>query len=125
MGSILDAGRGQTACRFTAVSKCAGELLISDYLDAWQARRSPFLTDGQVAEAADLHPSTWVHEESVIRCHLKPTFGTLRLGELTTSACKDFRKALQDKKLSGKQRPISSASCTRRWPMPWTTASSP
>lgn len=80
----------------------AKHVLIGDYLDAWQKRRSPFLPDGTVAEAADLHPSTWVHEESVIRCHLKPVFGTLRLDELTPSRCKDFRKALQDKQLSGK-----------------------
>ena len=43
-----------------------------------------------------------MHEESVIRCHLKPAFGTLHLDELTPSKCKDLRKALQDKHLSGK-----------------------
>ncbi len=80
----------------------AKQRLIGDYLDAWQKRRSPFLPDGTVAQAADLHPSTWVHEESVIRCHLKPAFGTLRLDELTPTKCKDFRKAMQDDELSGK-----------------------
>jgi len=80
----------------------AKQLLIGDYLDTWQKHRSPFLPDGTVAEAADLHPSTWVHEESVIRCHLKPAFGALHLDELTPTRCKDFRKALQDKQLSGK-----------------------
>jgi hypothetical protein len=67
----------------------AKQQLIADYLDAWQKRRSPFLPDGTVAQAADLHPSTWVHEESVIRCHLKPSFGNLRLDELTPTKCKD------------------------------------
>ena len=38
----------------------AKQQLIGDYLDAWQKRRSPFLPDGTVAQAADLHPSTWV-----------------------------------------------------------------
>ena len=102
------------------------KLLIADYLDAWQKRRSPFLPGGRVAEGADLHPSTWVHEESVIRVHLKKAFGTLHLDELTASTCKDFRKALQDKKLSGKtagnilgvlrspSRASGSRQCSRR-----------
>ena len=42
-----------------------------------------------------------MHEESVIPCHLKPAFGAMRLDELTPTKCKDFRKAMQDKELSG------------------------
>ena len=76
--------------------------LVGDYLDDWHKRRSPFLPDGKVADGADLHPSTWMHDESVIRCHLKPAFGELRLNQLTTARCKDFRKKLQDDELSGK-----------------------
>jgi len=76
--------------------------LISEYLDEWHKRRSPFLPDGSVASGADLHPSTWMHDESIIRCHLKPVFGSLRLDELASGHCKDFRKALQDKGRSGK-----------------------
>jgi integrase len=87
---------------YPEITQRRGALRIGEYLDAWQERRSPFLPDGSVAEAAELHPSTWVHDESVIRCHLKPEFGSLRLDQLTASACKDFRKRLQDKKLSGK-----------------------
>ncbi|MFQ5745492.1 MAG: Arm DNA-binding domain-containing protein, partial [Acidobacteriota bacterium] len=49
--------------------------LVRDYLDAWHKRRSPFLPDGKVAHGADIHPSTWMHDESVIRVHLKPAFG--------------------------------------------------
>lgn len=76
--------------------------LVGDYLDDWHKRRSPFLPDGKVADGADLHPSTWMHDESVIRCHLKPAFGDPRLNQLTTARCKDFRKKLQDDELSGK-----------------------
>ena len=42
------------------------------------------------------------HDESVIRCHLKSAFGELRLNQLTTARCKDFRKKHQDDELSGK-----------------------
>ncbi len=77
-------------------------LLIGDYLETWHKRRSPFLADGTVAIGADLHPSTWMHDESIIRCHLKPIFGALRLGELTPKHCKEFRKELPDKGRSGK-----------------------
>lgn len=62
--------------------------LVGDYLDDWHKRRSPFLPDGKVADGADLHPSTWMHDESVIRCHLKPAFGELRLNQLTTARSK-------------------------------------
>ena len=80
----------------------AKKVRVGDYLDAWHKQRSPFLPDGTVAQSADLHPSTWMHDESVIRFHLKPAFGDLRIDELTPIRCKDFRKSLQDKKLSGK-----------------------
>jgi integrase len=75
---------------------------LGDYLTDWHKRRSPFRADGTVASGADLHPSTWIHDESIIRCHLVPAFGALRLDELTPARCKDFRKALQDGGRSGK-----------------------
>jgi len=59
-----------------------------------------------------------MHDESVIRCHLKPAFGELRLNQLTTARCKDFRKKLQDDELSGKTAGNILAFCTRRWPTP-------
>ena len=77
-------------------------LSVGEYLDTWHRRRSPFLSDGSVANGADLHPSTWMHDESIIRRHLKPAFAALGLDELKPSHCKDLRKALQDKGLSGK-----------------------
>ena len=80
----------------------SSERLVARYLTEWHKRRSPFRRDGSVAEGADLHPSTWIHDESIIRYHLVPAFGKLRLDELTSAHCKDFRKALQDKGRSGK-----------------------
>jgi integrase len=77
-------------------------LLVGEYLDRWHKRRSPFLPDGSVAAGADLHPSTWMLDESIIRCHLKPAFGAIRLDGLTPAHCKDFRKTLQDRGKSGK-----------------------
>src|SRR5208337_363550 len=44
--------------------------LLGEYLDEWHKRRSPFLADGSVASGADLHPSTWMLDESIVRCHL-------------------------------------------------------
>ncbi|MGO9450604.1 MAG: Arm DNA-binding domain-containing protein [Candidatus Binataceae bacterium] len=79
-----------------------GRRVLGGYLDEWHQRRSPFLPNGTVASNADLHPSTWMLEESIIRCHLKPSFGALRVSELMSSHCKEYRKALQDKELSGK-----------------------
>ncbi len=72
------------------------------YLRSWHERRSPFLPDGSVAEGADLHPSTWIHDESIIRCHLEPAVGAIPLHELRPRRLKEFRKELQDKGLSGK-----------------------
>ena len=80
----------------------ASDPSIAQYLTAWHQRRSPFRRDGTVAPGADLHPSTWIHDESVIRCHLAPAFGTLRLTHLTWAHCKSFRKELQDGGCSGK-----------------------
>jgi hypothetical protein len=84
------------------VRRDSSELSVAQYLNAWHQQRSPFRPDGTVAAGADLHPSTWIHDESVIRCHLAPAFGTLRLTYLTWAHCKGFRKELQDGGRSGK-----------------------
>jgi integrase len=83
-------------------AKDPGRVTLGDYLEAWHKQRSPFLQDGSVAKGADLHPSTWIYEESIIRCHLTLTFGTLCLDDLKPAHCKELRKALQDKGRSGK-----------------------
>lgn len=45
----------------------SNKMLVTQYLTEWHKRRSPFRRDGSVAEGADLHPSTWIHDESIIR----------------------------------------------------------
>jgi hypothetical protein len=52
--------------------------LVAEYLMEWHKRRSPFRPDGTVADGADLHPSTWIHNESIIRYHLVRLSGIFR-----------------------------------------------
>jgi integrase len=76
-------------------------LSVGDYLKRWHARRSPFRPDGSVVQEAELHPSTWMHDGSVLK-RLTPALGALQLGDLTVGRCRDYRKALQDEGLTGK-----------------------
>ncbi len=75
---------------------------FADYITQWHKRRSPFLSDGTVGEDAELHPSTWIHDESVIRRHFIPAFGPLRLDEIDVTRCREFRRSLIDAGLGGK-----------------------
>ena len=72
------------------------------YIASWHKRRSPFLADGSVGIDTELHPSTWIHDESLIRRHFIPAFGPLRLDEIDVPRCREFRRALVDAGLSGK-----------------------
>ena len=72
------------------------------YIASWHKRRSPFLPDGSVGIDTELHPSTWIHDESLIRRHFIPAFGPLRLDEIDVPRCREFRRALVDAGLSGK-----------------------
>jgi integrase len=73
-----------------------------DYITKWHKRRSPFLRDGSVGTDAELHPSPWIHDESVIRRHFVPSFGPLRLDEIDVTRCREFRRSLIDAGLGGK-----------------------
>ena len=75
---------------------------FGDYIRHWHKRRSPFLGDGSIGADAELHPSTWIHDESVIRRHFIPAFGPLRLDEIDVTRCREFRRALIDAGLGGK-----------------------
>ena len=75
---------------------------FADYITQWHKRRSPFLKDGSVGSDAELHPSTWIHDESVIRRHFIPAFGPLRLDEIDVARCREFRRSLVDACLGGK-----------------------
>ena len=75
---------------------------FADYITRWHKQRSPFLPDGSVGTDAELHPSTWIHDESILRRHFIPAFGPLRLDEIDVARCRDFRRALVDLGLGGK-----------------------
>jgi hypothetical protein len=46
-----------------------------DFIVKWQTQRSPFLPGGQVMDRPVIHPTTFIHDESVIKKYLLPTFG--------------------------------------------------
>lgn len=75
---------------------------FADYIARWHKRRSPFLPDGSVGTDAELHPSTWIHDESIIRRHFISAFGPLRLDEIDVARCREFRRAIVDVGLGGK-----------------------
>src|SRR5206468_11134387 len=50
----------------------------------------------------DLHPSTWLHDESTIRRHLVPASGPLSLREVDVTRANEFRRRLVAAGLSGK-----------------------
>ncbi len=76
--------------------------LLEAYFLSWHRERSPFRPDGSVIEDADLNPTTWLHEESVLRVHLIPAFGRSRIHELTRSRCLEFKRGLVDAGLKNK-----------------------
>jgi integrase len=78
---------------------------LREYLEMWHARRSPFRSDGSLIANADLHPSTWLHNDAVIRAWLDGRFlaisGVL-LNEMTRPLCRDFKRSLENAGLKGK-----------------------
>jgi integrase len=75
---------------------------VASYLSTWHARRSPFRPDGTVVEMAELHPSTWKHDGSLIERRLVPALGAMRLTDLRIGRCRDYRRELEEEGLSGK-----------------------
>ena len=55
-----------------------------------------------MVEVAELHPSTWQHDGSLIERRLVPTLGAIRLTELRIGHCRDYRRELEVEGLSGK-----------------------
>jgi integrase len=75
---------------------------FADYITQWHRQRSPILSDGRVVRDADLHPSTWIHDGSVIRTRIVPALGALRLCEVTPAHCNALRRSIIDEGRSGK-----------------------
>jgi integrase len=94
--------RGSRLHVFHPDARPDGLMTFQDYILRWHRLRSPFRSDGTVAKDADLHPSTWLHDESTIRRHLIPAFGPLSLRELDVARVNEFRRALIASGLTGK-----------------------
>jgi len=94
--------RGSRLHLFSDQPTAPQRLSFKDYVQRWQNNRSPFLPDGQIAKTMPLHPSTWIHDASVIGAHLLPAFGHLPLDEIDVARCKAFRRSLIDAELHGK-----------------------
>jgi len=81
------------------------KMTLRAWLEKWHARRSPFRKDGTLMPDADLHPTTWLHNGTVLKAWFRdPKFriADLQLTDVTTSACLDFKRSLADRGLSGK-----------------------
>jgi integrase len=94
--------RGSRLHVFNPGARPDGLMTFQDHILRWHRLRSPFRGDGTVAKDADLHPSTWLHDESTIRGHLMPAFGPLSLREVDVARVNEFRRALIASGLSGK-----------------------
>jgi integrase len=82
-------------------SRDGAAVTFGDYIREWQRQRSPILSDGRVVRDADLHPSTWIHDGSVVK-RLVAALGMLRLTEITPAHCNALRRAIIDDGRSGK-----------------------
>jgi integrase len=94
--------RGSRLHLFSPTARPDGLTTFREYVLRWHRLRSPFRGDGTVAHDADLHPSTWLHDESTIRRHLLPAFGALSLREVDVTRVTEFRRQLVAMGLSGK-----------------------
>jgi integrase len=87
---------------FYPTTDVAAGCTLESYLRTWHSRRSPFRSDGSIVEDAELHPSTWKHDESVVMKRLIPALGNIRVDQLTAGRCRDYRRVLQEEGLEGK-----------------------
>lgn len=76
---------------------------VKRYLEDWHKRRSPFRADGSLIADADLHPTTWLRYDGMLKQHIIPALGDVPLETLSETHCLTFRRMLlDDKKLSVK-----------------------
>ena len=75
---------------------------FAEYITSWQRSRSPILADGRIVQNPDIHPSTWIHDATVVRSRFVPAFRHFRLSEVTPAHCSAFRRELLQQGLSGK-----------------------
>jgi hypothetical protein len=80
----------------------AAVITFDDYIRRWHKNRSPILADGRIIQDPDIHPSTRIHDATVVRSRFVPAFRHLRLSEVTPYHCGAFRQSLLEEGLSGK-----------------------
>ena len=77
------------------------EMTVEQWIEKWHAARSPFRLDGSLIPDAALHPTTWLHDETVIKKWIVPKLGQLRLSDDNNmqlkTACLDLKRALEEK----------------------------
>ena len=79
----------------------ATAMTVQDWVHTWHASRSPFRADGALMPDAGLHPTTWLHNGSIITHWIVPQLGMHALTALTKSHCLDFKRVLETS-VSGK-----------------------
>jgi integrase len=94
--------RGSRLHVFNPDARPDGLMTFQEYILRWHRLRSPFRGDGTLAKDADLHPSTWLHDQSSITRHFLPAFGPLSLREVDVARVNEFRRQLVASGLSGK-----------------------
>ena len=94
--------RGTRLHLFCSEVRPSGTMSFQQYTLRWHRLRSPFLPDGSLAKDAELHASTWLHDEHTIRRHLLPGFSHFPLDEIDVTRVNEFRRALKDSGLAGK-----------------------
>ena len=74
---------------------------VGDYLDRWQARRSPFDSSGGLLPGAELHPTTWLKDRYILR-RLVAAIGSIRLADLSREHLLNLRHGLVEAGLAAK-----------------------
>ena len=109
--SAIAHGSFDLSCAFSArgftssirmIARDGATISFDDYINRWHKNRSPILADGRIIQDADIHPSTWIHDATVVRSRFVPTFRNLRMSEVTPYHCAAFRQSLLEEGLSGK-----------------------
>ena len=73
-----------------------------EWLTIWHERRSPFLPNGSVAAGAEIHPTTWLHDDSVLKRRILPIIGDLPLVAVSRTKVLALRRGLREESLSAK-----------------------
>jgi site-specific recombinase XerD len=75
-------------------------MTVQQWVEQWHAARSPFRQDGSLIPDAALHPTTWLHDGTIIKKWIVPRLGPLALSDPNhmklRSQCLDFKRTLEE-----------------------------